>query len=80
MEAQLLPLLYQNLERLQEENKEDSDGIHMTLGVYLVSIILVTSTVKRDLTISEAPMTFCILISVVIAITHKNDRYPGKLM
>jgi hypothetical protein len=34
LDAQLLPLLFQNLERLREENKEDSDGIHTTLGMH----------------------------------------------
>ncbi|KNC86173.1 hypothetical protein SARC_01651 [Sphaeroforma arctica JP610] len=32
-DAQLLPLLFQNLERLNESNREDAEGVHKTLTI-----------------------------------------------
>lgn len=39
IENELLPMLYQNLMRLNEENKEDADGVFSTLGMYPQNIL-----------------------------------------
>lgn len=43
LSQQICPLLVQNLERLDDSVKEESDGIHNTLGeksVYFVLVLL----------------------------------------
>ena len=36
MDGQVIALLVQNLDRLDENVKEDSDGVHNTLGLFTV--------------------------------------------
>lgn len=45
MEGQVVALLVQNLERLDESVKEEADGVHNTLGKWLLHSPLLLSVV-----------------------------------
>lgn len=42
MDGQVIALLVQNLDRLDENVKEDSDGVHNTLGLWTTQLGLWT--------------------------------------
>lgn len=41
MDGQVIALLVQNLDRLDENVKEDSDGVHNTLGLWIMTLFVV---------------------------------------
>lgn len=47
LDGQVIALLVQNLERLDENVKEDSDGVHNTLGIF-TALSLSFSGVAND--------------------------------
>ena len=40
MDGQVIALLVQNLDRLDENVKEDSDGVHNTLGLWTIQLFV----------------------------------------
>ena len=49
LDGQVIALLVQNLERLDENVKEDSDGVHNTLGIFYNKMSLLLSGVANNI-------------------------------
>ena len=60
LDGQVIALLVQNLERLDENVKEDSDGVHNTLGIFTA---LSFSGVANDI-IENFSKGLCFLLSI----------------
>ena len=62
LDGQVIALLVQNLERLDENVKEDSDGVHNTLGIF-TALSLSFSGVANDI-IENFSKGLCFLLSI----------------
>ena len=55
MDGQVIALLVQNLERLDESVKEESDGVHNTLGWISLACLVVTAHHKLLFSMKKTP-------------------------